>query len=56
MIEPPLVVSITLLSFADDAGELFDRVEVRQRLGLLDEVSVVPLTPAAEPSQYHGEG
>jgi hypothetical protein len=28
MIEPPLAIGITLLSFADDAGELFDRVEV----------------------------
>jgi hypothetical protein len=33
MIEPPLFISITLLSFADDAGELFDRVQVRQQLG-----------------------
>jgi hypothetical protein len=37
------------LSLADDAGELFDRVEVRQRLSLLDEVSIVPLAPTAQP-------
>jgi hypothetical protein len=51
-IEPPVVVSIALLSLANDAGELFDPVELRQRLSLLDEVSIVPLAPAQQPSQH----
>jgi hypothetical protein len=53
MIEPPLVVSITLLSLADHAGKFFDWVDVRRRLGRFDEVLVVPLAPAAQPLQLN---
>jgi hypothetical protein len=38
MIKLPLVVSITLLSLADHAGEFFDRVEVPHRLGPLEQM------------------
>ena len=50
MIEPAFVLSIAFLSFADDAGEFFDRVNVRRRRGAFDMVLVVPLAPAAQPS------
>ena len=49
-IEPGFVVGIALLSLADDAGEFFDRVNVGQRRHPLDEPSIVPLAPAAQPS------
>lgn len=45
------VVSVARLSFANEAGELFDRVNVRARRNPLDQVSIIPLASAAQPSQ-----
>jgi hypothetical protein len=44
---------VAILSFADEAVQLLDRIEVRQRSRRLDEVSVVALAPTAKPP-HHG--
>ena len=52
MIEPALVLSVALLSLADDAGEFFNRVEVRRRRRPLDQAPVVAFAPAAQLSEH----
>jgi len=52
MIQAEFIFSIALLSFADDADQLLDWVNVRRRASRLDEVSVVSLASAAQPMGY----
>jgi hypothetical protein len=47
IVESAFVLSIALLSFTDDTGEFFERVNVLQWRGGLDEPLIVPLAPAA---------
>jgi hypothetical protein len=49
MIQAEFIFSIALLSFADDADQLLDWVNVRRRASRFDKVSVVSLAPAAQP-------
>ena len=49
MIQPAFVFGIALLSFIDNADQLLERVDVRQRPSRLYEVSIVPPAPAASP-------
>jgi hypothetical protein len=49
MIQAEFIFRIALLSFADDADQLLERVNVRRRASRLDEVSVVSLAPGAQP-------
>jgi hypothetical protein len=50
--ETALIISVALLSVADYARKLLDRIDVRQRVRL-DQVLIVALAPAAKPS-HHG--
>jgi hypothetical protein len=45
MIQAEFIFSIALLSFADDADQLLDWVNVRRRPSRLDEVCVISLAP-----------
>jgi hypothetical protein len=53
MLEPGFIIGVALLSLADDAGELLERVNVRQRSRRLDQVLIVALTPTTKPA-HHG--
>ena len=53
MVEPGFIISVSLLSVADYASKLLDRIGIWRRRGRLDEVSVVTLAPRAKPP-HHG--
>jgi hypothetical protein len=46
LIELVFVRGVALLRLADDAGEFFDRVNIRQRRTRLNESLIVALAPA----------
>lgn len=48
-----LIISVALLSVADYASKLLDRIDVRQRRARLEEVLIVTLAPAVKPP-HHG--
>jgi len=52
MIQAAFIFGITFLSFADDADQLLDWVNVRRRASRFNEVSVVSLAPAAQPMAH----